>query len=101
MERIYIGCSITNESKRDEVPIGVWKFWTNCPGELGDNSNGLAPHIIMVEMCRIKDTNKIVFHAEAIEEKTGGVYFTNYSLHIVDLLGLLSEGEKIVKHIAF
>jgi len=101
MERVYIGCSITNESKRDEVPLAVWQYWTNQPGELGDNSNGLAPHKIVVEMCRIKNTNKIVFHAEAIEEKTGGVYFTNYSLHIVDLLALLAEGKKEVKHIAF
>ena len=99
MERIYVGSSITNESKRDEVPIGVWKFWTNQPGELGDNSNGLAPHIIVVEMCKLD--NEIIFHVVATEESTGGVYFTNYRIHIFELLGLLAEGQKFVKHIAF
>ena len=99
MEKFLIGSSITNEHKRDEVPIGVWRYWTNQPGELGDNSNGLAPHIIVVEMCKLD--NEIIFHVVATEEKTGGVYFTNYSLHIVDLLALLAEGKKEVKHIAF
>ena len=100
MERVYIGCSITNESKRDEVPLAVWQYWTNQTDVLGYN-DGLSPHKIVVELCRIKDTNKIIFHIEAIEENTGGVEFINYSLHIVDLLSLLAEGKKEVKHIAF